>query len=73
LAGWNAETLAAAKAADKPILCLIGYAACHWCHVMAHESSRTRIAQLMNDNFVSIKGRPRGTPDVDAIYRMRWR
>ena len=67
---WNAETLAAAKAADKPILLSIGYAACHWCHVMAHESFENEaIAAQMNDNFVPIKVDREERPDLDAIYQ----
>src|SRR5712691_9676979 len=67
---WNAETLAAAKAADKPILLSIGYAACHWCHVMAHESfENPAIAGLMNDNFVAIKVDREERPDLDTIYQ----
>src|SRR5712692_1081177 len=66
---WNAETLAAAKAADKPILLSIGYAACHWCHVMAHESfENPSIAAQMNDLFVNIKVDREERPDLDAIY-----
>jgi uncharacterized protein YyaL (SSP411 family) len=66
---WNAKTLAAAKAADKPILLSIGYAACHWCHVMAHESfENPAIAAQMNDNFVNIKVDREERPDLDAIY-----
>src|SRR5260370_5148853 len=66
---WNAETLAAAKAADKPILLSIGYAACHWCHVMAHESfENPAIAAQMNDLFVNIKVDREERPDLDAIY-----
>jgi uncharacterized protein YyaL (SSP411 family) len=66
---WNAETLAAAKAADKPILLSIGYAACHWCHVMAHESfENPAIAAQMNENFVNIKIDREERPDLDAIY-----
>jgi uncharacterized protein len=66
---WSAETLAAAKAADKPILLSIGYAACHWCHVMAHESfENPAIAAQMNDNFVNIKVDREERPDLDAIY-----
>jgi len=66
---WSAETLAAAKAADKPILLSIGYAACHWCHVMAHESfENPAIAELMNDNFVAIKVDREERPDLDTIY-----
>src|SRR6202521_5948503 len=66
---WNAETLAAAKEADKPILLSIGYAACHWCHVMAHESfENPAIAALMNDNFVAITADREERPDLDTIY-----
>src|SRR4029079_5999290 len=66
---WNAETPAAAQATDKPILLSHGYAACHWCHVMAHESfENPEIAALMNENFVPIKVDREERPDVDAIY-----
>ena len=58
-----------AKAADKPILLSIGYAACHWCHVMAHESfENDAIAALMNRLFVCIKVDREERPDLDAIY-----
>jgi uncharacterized protein len=68
--GWNAATLAAARAADKPILLSIGYAACHWCHVMAHESFENHeIAALMNRLFVNIKVDREERPDLDAIYQ----
>jgi uncharacterized protein len=67
---WSPEILAAAKQADKPILLSIGYAACHWCHVMAHESFEdSAIAALMNDNFVNIKVDREERPDLDAIYQ----
>jgi uncharacterized protein YyaL (SSP411 family) len=67
---WGEETLAAAKAADKPILLSIGYAACHWCHVMAHESfEHPQIAERMNDLFVNIKVDREERPDLDAIYQ----
>jgi uncharacterized protein YyaL (SSP411 family) len=67
---WGAEALAAAKAADKPILLSIGYAACHWCHVMAHESfENPEIAAQMNANFVAIKVDREERPDLDAIYQ----
>jgi uncharacterized protein len=67
---WSAETLAVAKAADKPILLSIGYAACHWCHVMAHESfENPEIAARMNDLFVNIKVDREERPDLDAIYQ----
>jgi uncharacterized protein YyaL (SSP411 family) len=67
---WRGETLAAAQAADKPILLSIGYAACHWCHVMAHESfENADIAALMNRLFVNIKVDREERPDLDAIYQ----
>ena len=67
---WNAETLAKAKSADKPILLSIGYAACHWCHVMAHESFEDPdTAALMNELFVSIKVDREERPDLDSIYQ----
>ncbi len=67
---WNDRTLAAAQAADKPILLSIGYAACHWCHVMAHESfENAEIAALMNGLFVNIKVDREERPDLDAIYQ----
>jgi uncharacterized protein YyaL (SSP411 family) len=67
---WSPEILAAAKTADKPILLSIGYAACHWCHVMAHESFEDpAIAALMNDNFINIKVDREERPDLDAIYQ----
>ena len=67
---WGDDALAEAKRLDKPILLSIGYAACHWCHVMAHESFEdSRIASLMNDLFISIKVDREERPDVDAIYQ----
>jgi uncharacterized protein YyaL (SSP411 family) len=67
---WSEETLAAAKATQKPILLSIGYAACHWCHVMAHESfENTQIAGRMNDLFINIKVDREERPDLDAIYQ----
>jgi uncharacterized protein len=66
---WGEATLAAARAADKPILLSVGYAACHWCHVMAHECfERPEIAALMNANFVNIKVDREERPDLDTIY-----
>src|SRR5215211_1820449 len=66
---WGKEALAAAKAEDKPILLSVGYAACHWCHVMAHESfEKPEIAALMNDLFVNIKVDREERPDIDSIY-----
>jgi uncharacterized protein YyaL (SSP411 family) len=67
---WSDETLASAKAADKPILLSIGYAACHWCHVMAQESfENAETAALMNDLFVPIKVDREERPDLDSIYQ----
>src|SRR5947199_344075 len=66
---WGEEALARAKAEDKPILLSIGYSACHWCHVMAHESFEDpETARLMNDHFVCIKVDREERPDLDAIY-----
>ncbi len=66
---WDDEALAAAKAADKPILLSIGYSACHWCHVMAHESFENEaIAALMNQHFINIKIDREERPDLDQIY-----
>ena len=67
---WDADALAAAKTEDKPILLSIGYAACHWCHVMAHESfENPQIAAAMNDKFINIKVDREERPDLDAIYQ----
>jgi len=67
---WSEATLASAKAEDKPILLSIGYAACHWCHVMAHESfENPQIARRMNELFVNIKVDREERPDLDAIYQ----
>ncbi|PIW26021.1 MAG: thioredoxin domain-containing protein [Rhodospirillales bacterium CG15_BIG_FIL_POST_REV_8_21_14_020_66_15] len=67
---WGADALAEARAADKPILLSIGYAACHWCHVMAHESfENPDIAGLMNRHFVNIKVDREERPDLDNIYQ----
>ena len=67
---WGPNALAAAAAADKPILLSVGYAACHWCHVMAHESFEDpATAALMNDLFVNIKVDREERPDIDSIYQ----
>jgi uncharacterized protein YyaL (SSP411 family) len=67
---WGSQALAAAKTEDKPILLSVGYAACHWCHVMAHESfENPEIAELMNERFVNIKVDREERPDLDAIYQ----
>jgi uncharacterized protein len=66
---WGDEALTRARAEDRPILLSIGYSACHWCHVMAHESfENPTIASLMNDLFVNIKVDREERPDLDAIY-----
>jgi uncharacterized protein YyaL (SSP411 family) len=68
---WGPEALGKAKAEDKPILLSIGYAACHWCHVMEHESFEDRaIAALMNELFVNIKVDREERPDLDQIYQL---
>ncbi len=66
---WGPEALARAKQEDKPIFLSIGYSACHWCHVMEHESFEDeRIAKLMNEHFINIKVDREERPDLDAIY-----
>lgn len=67
---WGDEAFEAARAQDKPIMLSVGYAACHWCHVMAHECfENNAIAKLMNDLFINIKVDREERPDVDAIYQ----
>ena len=66
---WGEEALARARAQNRPILLSIGYSACHWCHVMEHESFENEdIARLMNENFVNIKVDREERPDLDQIY-----
>ena len=66
---WGTQALAEAKAKNKPILLSVGYAACHWCHVMAHESFEDEAtARVMNDLFVNIKVDREERPDIDQIY-----
>ncbi len=66
---WCTEAFAEARRLDRPILLSVGYAACHWCHVMAHESfSDPAIAAVLNDRFVSIKVDREERPDIDAVY-----
>ena len=66
---WGEEAFAKATEEDKPIFLSIGYAACHWCHVMAHESFESeRIAAILNEHFVSIKVDREERPDVDDVY-----
>ncbi len=67
---WGPDALKAAADGDKPILLSIGYAACHWCHVMAHESfENPEIAAVMNEFFVSVKVDREERPDIDTIYQ----
>ena len=66
---WGEDAFAAAREADRPILLSVGYAACHWCHVMAHESFEDpATAAIMNRLFVNVKVDREERPDVDAIY-----
>src|SRR5260221_4265069 len=66
---WGPEALADAQRNDKPILLSVGYAACHWCHVMAHESFEDEAtAAVMNELFVNIKVDREERPDIDQIY-----
>ena len=66
---WGEEALARARAEDRPILLSIGYAACHWCHVMAHESFEdAETAAQMNEHFVNVKVDREERPDIDAVY-----
>jgi uncharacterized protein YyaL (SSP411 family) len=66
---WGAEAFERARAEDKPVFLSVGYAACHWCHVMAHESFEdAETAAALNEGFVSIKVDREERPDVDAVY-----
>src|SRR6476661_1566481 len=66
---WGPQALAEAERSGKPILLSVGYAACHWCHVMAHESFEDpATAAVMNELFVNIKVDREERPDIDAIY-----
>ena len=66
---WGEEAFARARVEDKPVLLSVGYAACHWCHVMAHESFEDdETARLMNELFVSVKVDREERPDVDSLY-----
>ena len=68
---WGEEALHAARAQDKPILLSIGYSACHWCHVMAHESFEdAAVAAVMNQHFINIKVDREERPDLDQIYQL---
>ena len=66
---WGEEAFAEARRRDVPLLISVGYSACHWCHVMAHESFEDQeTAALMNERFVSVKVDREERPDVDAVY-----
>ena len=66
---WCDEAFEKARQEGKPVLLSVGYAACHWCHVMAHESFENEaIAKLMNDLFINIKVDREERPDIDSIY-----
>ncbi len=66
---WGDEAIAKARAEDKPIFLSIGYSACHWCHVMEHESFESEsVAEIMNANFVCVKVDREERPDIDEIY-----
>jgi uncharacterized protein YyaL (SSP411 family) len=66
---WGDEAFAKARAEDKPLLLSVGYSACHWCHVMEHESfENPEIAGVMNRHFVNVKVDREERPDVDQIY-----
>src|SRR5436190_3348597 len=68
---WGTEALAEAKRSNKPILLSVGYSACHWCHVMAHESFEdAATAKVMNELFVNIKVDREERPDIDQIYQV---
>src|SRR6476646_11773918 len=66
---WGPDALAEAQRANKPVLLSVGYAACHWCHVMAHESFEDEATvAFMNANYVCVKVDREESPDVDAVY-----
>src|SRR5665811_57654 len=66
---WGPDALAEAQRSNRPIMLSVGYAACHWCHVMAHESFEDEVtASFMNQHFVNVKVDREERPDVDAVY-----
>ena len=66
---WGTEALARARREDRPVLLSIGYSACHWCHVMEHESFEdAETARIMNERFVNVKADREEHPDVDSVY-----
>src|SRR3954447_24662986 len=67
---WGEEAFAKARSENKPIFLSVGYSACHWCHVMAHESFESPdVARRMNDWFVNIKVDREERPDLDQVYQ----
>src|SRR6476660_3958505 len=67
---WDANSINLAKKEGKPIFLSIGYSACHWCHVMAHESFEDKnIAKIMNEKFINIKVNREERPDIDDVYK----
>jgi uncharacterized protein YyaL (SSP411 family) len=67
---WTKSAFDLAKKENKPIFLSIGYSACHWCHVMAHECFEDKgVAKLMNENFINIKVDKEERPDIDQIYQ----
>ncbi|HJQ41928.1 MAG TPA: thioredoxin domain-containing protein, partial [Jatrophihabitantaceae bacterium] len=68
---WSDEAFAEARRRDVPVLLSVGYAACHWCHVMAHDSfENDEVAAVMNEQFVNIKVDREERPDIDRIYQV---
>src|SRR6056297_565086 len=66
---WNKQSLEMARKEDKLLLISVGYSACHWCHVMEHESFEDEaVAQIMNQHFINIKVDREERPDVDQVY-----
>jgi len=66
---WNSKTLELAKKSNTLIIISVGYAACHWCHVMEHESFEdVTVASVMNNNFINIKVDREERPDIDQVY-----
>ncbi|MDG3044717.1 thioredoxin domain-containing protein [Bacillus sp. B6(2022)] len=66
---WGQEAFDKAKRENKPVLVSIGYATCHWCHVMAHESFEDQqVADILNEHFISIKVDREERPDIDSMY-----
>src|SRR5471032_1269244 len=67
---WSAQTLAEAKASNKPIFLVLGYSGCHWCHVMAHESfADAETAALINEHYIPVIADREERPDLDQLYQ----